>query len=198
MPTWADSIQRLIVRPDLTPYLLHFTRTAEQHTGFTSLKRILQEGRIKASNRFIIGEDKVVCFMDVPIPALKYILRKDNGFSPYGIAITKAYAYKKGVRPVLYLSRSEIEQLKIPNSEQWRVVRFEYRVNRDRPQDSQRVADWMHEREWRYKGDFVLPNNPLIFVLKYQEINRLTRALGENSRIKPRAIIPLLPILNAS
>ena len=64
--------------------------------------------------------------------------------------ITKKLAYRKGCRPVLYLSNNEIKTLKIPEDELWRVVRLE--VTGDK------WISWMHEREFRYllyQGVFV-------------------------------------------
>ena len=50
------------------------------------------------------------CFRDVPFASLKYVLTPENAdpqsprYEPYGIAVTKRYAYGEGCRPVLYLS----------------------------------------------------------------------------------------------
>lgn len=122
-------------RPDLTPYLVHLTKNAKQDDGFSAfenLVNILQEGKIRASQTskgFIKGRHRATCFMDVPFSALKYVLNPrdsdpDNPrYEPYGVVVTKKFAYKYGCRPVLYLSNKETRELGIPSDDLWRVVR---------------------------------------------------------------------------
>ena len=107
-------------RPDLTPFLLHFTKHTNAEDGFSSyenLVNILEEGEIWASDTkkgFIKGRIKATCFMDVPFASLKYVLTPENAdpqkprYEPYGLAVTKRYAYKHKCRPVLYLSKAEL------------------------------------------------------------------------------------------
>ncbi len=96
--------------------------------------------------------------MDVPFVSLKYILNKKNAapdnprYEPFSVFVTKKYAYDKGCRPVLYLSNKEVKALGIPDDELWRVVRFEV--------TDRGWISWLQEREWRCKGDFILPKNP--------------------------------------
>jgi hypothetical protein len=52
----------------------------------------------------------------------------------------------------LYLSDEEMGQLKIPSKELWRVVRFEVR--------EAGWISWLHEREWRGRGNFALLEEP--------------------------------------
>jgi len=95
----------------------------------------------------------------VPFVALKYVLNAENTnrkkprYEPYGVFITKKYGYENGRRPVLYLSDEEMGQLKIPSKELWRVVRFEVR--------EAGWISWLHEREWRCRGNFALLEEPL-------------------------------------
>ena len=124
-------------RPDLTPYLLHLTKNTnaeDEYSAFDNLMNILRSGRIWGSGTskgFIKGKRKAACFMDIPFASLKYVLTPENSdpqnprYEPYGIAITKNYAYPKGCRPVLYLSNEELEAINLPPDELWRVVRFE-------------------------------------------------------------------------
>ena len=185
-------------RPDLTPYLIHLTKNTEQkdnYTAFDNLVNILEDGKIWGSNAtgFIKGPNEATSFMDVPFIALKYILNKDNTaphnprYEPYGIFITKKNAYKKGVRPVMYLSNEEIRDLKIPNEELWRIVRFEV--------SDERWISWIHEREWRCKGEFKLPKRLLgVLVKNPNEAKELQDLIHENpKRFKatPKSIIPL-------
>lgn len=95
--------------------------------------------------------------MDVPFASLKYVLTPENSdpqsprYEPYGIAVTKRYAYDKGCRPVLYFSNAETTDLRIPRSKLWRVVRLEV--------SKKGWISWLHEHEWRCEGEFTLPGS---------------------------------------
>lgn len=185
-------------RPDLTPYLIHLTKNTKREdecTAFENLITILKSGKLygsDASSGFIKGPNKAVCFMDVPFMSLKYILNRDNTdpddprYEPYGIFIRKDYAYKKGFRPVLYLSNDEIDSLKIPDEELWRVVRFEV--------SNKGWISWIHEREWRCKGDFELPKKIGVLVRNSKEITNILDKIQSNPKefkTIPRSILPL-------
>ncbi|GAN62512.1 hypothetical protein AA0313_1870 [Acetobacter indonesiensis NRIC 0313] len=146
-------------RPDLSPYLIHLTKNTkpkDDYSAYENLVSILQTGRIWGSGKdgYIRGGMKAACFMDVPFASLKYVLTPENTkpsepqYEPYGIVIGKASGYKRGLRPVLYLSDEEVQLLGIPKAEQWRVVRLEKR-------DDDWV-NWVHEREWRCEGTYKL------------------------------------------
>lgn len=149
-------------RPDLTPYLIHLTKNTKQndkYSAYDNLLSILKCGEIWGSDYkgFIKKGNKATCFMDIPFTSLKYILNEENSsplhprYEPYGIFVEKNFAYDEGVRPVLYLSDEEVEDLNIPNEELWRVVKLEVDKNKE-------WVCWTQEREWRCKGDFVLPH----------------------------------------
>jgi len=108
-------------------------------------------------------------------------------YEPYGIVVTKKYAYKTGCRPVLYLSDKETRNLGIPRDDLWRVVRFEV--------TDQGWISWLHEREWRCRGSFEVPPNPLVALVKnMSEVAKLTRLLErdlDNFASIPQSIIPL-------
>ncbi|MBF0877662.1 hypothetical protein HKD21_12520 [Gluconobacter cerevisiae] len=185
-------------RPDLTPYLLHMTKNTKSIGGqsaFKNLINILKSGKIIGSgNRgFIKGPNKATCFMDVPFSSLKYVLTPENSdpekprYEPYGIVLTKATSYKKGCRPVLYLSDDEKRSLKIPDDELWRVVRFEVK--------NEHWISWVHEREWRSKGDLKLPSEILAVLVKTtkeaSKLHRIMQNYPNKFKSKPRSIIPL-------
>ncbi len=131
--------------------------------------------------------------MDVPFVALKYILNKENAdpadprYEPFGIFVTKKYAYSHGCRPVLYLSNDETFRLQVPEDELWRVVRFE--VGDDG------WISWLQEREWRCKGNFPLPSELLgVLVRAPRDAERLQTVIAKSTAdfgSKPRSIIPL-------
>lgn len=112
-------------RPDLTPYIVHLTKRSDSDgfTAYRNLINILRTGRLWGSDSesgFIKGEHKAVCFMDVPFFSLKYVLnprdcnKTNPRYEPFGIFVSKKFAYKKRCRPVLYLSNQEIGKFNIP------------------------------------------------------------------------------------
>lgn len=185
-------------RPDLSPYLLHFTKNTEgedNYTAFDNLCNILETGEIYGSDSskgFIKGPYEATCFMDVPFMSLKYVFTEDNTkhdrprYEPYGVLVTKRYAYKMGARPVLYLSDKETTRLNIPPNELWRVVK----LNVDK---SGNWISWLHEREWRKKGDFSLPKTSIAALVKTsREAKKLSKLIeNEKYKCKPRSVIPL-------
>lgn len=185
-------------RPDLTPYLVHLTkntRAEDEYSAFDNLVNILRYGEIWESSEkgFIKGPQGATCFMDIPFIGLKYLLNKENTnpehprYEPFGVIVTKKYAYRHGCRPVLYLSNEEVGQLGIPRNELWRVVRFE--VGDDG------WISWLHEREWRCKGNFALPTGllgALVHNVRYAEkLRGIIEKSSKQFRSKPRSIIPL-------
>lgn len=190
-------------RPDLSPYLIHLTKSTKNqnhsYSAFDNLVNILRTGEIWGSpsgSGFIKGASSATCFMDVPFSALKYILNKDNSdpqkprYEPFGIVVTKKCAYYNGCRPVLYLSNKELNVLQLPEDELWRVVRLD--VNDDG------WISWLHEREWRCKGDFLLPVKLFAVLVKTpNDALRLQTILAEEHddfKSIPKSIIPLTVI----
>ena len=187
-------------RPDLTPYLIHLTRNTKTENGrsaFKNLVKILQTGRIRGSENkkgkgYIKGPNRAACFMDVPFYALKYVLNAqdsdpdDPRYEAFGIFVIKKNAYKKGCRPVLYLSNKELKNLGIPKNEWWRVVRLEA--------DGESWISWLHEREWRAKGDYPLSPKPGVLVKNSNYAEKLRKLLDdepEKFKVRPRTVIPL-------
>lgn len=186
-------------RPDLSPYLIHLTKNSAKDDGisaYENLVSILIEGEILGSTTgkgMIKGNRPAACFMDVPLSSLKYVLTPENSdpqkprYEPYGIAVTKRFGYKKGCRPVLYLSNDETKKLAIPSDELWRVVRFEV--------STKGWVSWLHEREWRCPGPFPLPKSiQAAFVRNTDEASRLTKLLAKRRaefRCIPKSVIPM-------
>src|SRR5437870_11923172 len=126
--------------------------------------------------------------MDVPFAALKHVCTEKNAgkYEPYGIVVSKKWAYDHGARPVMYLSDEETEALDIPDDELWRIVRLE--------KDGKHWISWLHEREWRCPGSFKLPHDPIALVETTNDVAKLNEALADPDwkfRLRPRAILPL-------
>jgi hypothetical protein len=186
-------------RPDLTPYLVHLTKNTiadNEYSAFENLRNILLTGRINGSTTekgFIKGPHPAACFMDIPFASLKYVLNDENSdpdhprYEPFGLLVTKVYAYRQGCRPVLYLSNEETRKLDIPTDELWRVVRLEGVDGT--------CINWVHEREWRHKGTFRLPREAIAVLVKdVESAKRLQDDLadtGHKFKTRPSTILPL-------
>jgi hypothetical protein len=186
-------------RPDLSPFLIHLTKNTkaqDEYSAYDNLVNILETGEIWGSDTkkgFIKGPNTAACFMDIPLASLKYVLNEANTdpgkprYEPYGIIVSKTFAYKRGCRPVMYLSNEELEVMGTPQEELWRVVRLE-------GVDGSGI-NWVHEREWRTKGDFRLPNNPHAALVKnVAAAKKLRQQINKNPKkfkSLPSSIIPL-------
>jgi hypothetical protein len=186
-------------RPDLTPYLVHLTKNtkaADDYSAFNNLVNILKTGEIWGSDTkigFVKGPNPAACFMDIPFYALKYVLNEENSdpndprYEAFGVFVSKKRAYANGCRPVLYLSNAETGQLCIPEDELWRVVRFETDVEGG-------WISWLHEREWRCKGNYPLSSNSGVLVKNTRYAEKLYDLLQDKPdefKVHPRTIIPL-------
>ena len=180
------------IRPDLTPYLVHLTKKADGNSALSNLIEILRTGVIQGTNSYIRGPRKAACFMDVPFVALKYVCSKQNSgrYAPYGVVITKTFAYRRGTRPVLYLSDKEQRRLCISKKELWRVVKLQYSKDR-----SSWDSNWLHEREWRCPDRFNLPDKiRAVLVRTVKEAAQLQARIEDGSESLaciPQSIIPL-------
>lgn len=198
-------------RPDLSPYLIHLTKSTKDDNGstaFDNLVSILEDGKIFGSSNtsFIKGPNNATCFMDIPFVSLKYLLNDENTdkemprYEPFGIVVLKTTAYDKGCRPVLYMSDDELADLRLPEREKWRVVRFEL--------SHEECVSWVHEREWRCKGDFKLPRRVIAVLVENlsfaMKLGRMLSKKPQKFKSMPKSILPLsvicqgLPYLSSS
>lgn len=118
------------------------------HTTFDTLRRILDEGIIRASDRLIRGRTRVVSFTARRPADLATLIRWHPGlirwtFEPYGLAFPRAALFALGARPVIYASDSNWDRLPDEHRHRFQV--------HEPPR-----AVWRQEREWRLKGDLYL------------------------------------------
>jgi hypothetical protein len=154
-------------------YLVHFTRgcpgaypgqgrdeflrelrgpaDAGFHGPARSLERIVREGCVRASGRWVSGGTPVVSFTAAPPsewPGLRRWVRHLGRwtFERYGIAIRRDVLAARGARPVRYGPTS-----RRPRTAAGRVF---FQVRRSGG------SDWSREREWRHPGSLVLGDLP--------------------------------------
>lgn len=166
------------------------------------LRRIIEEGAVFGSSRWIKGGYHCICFTEAPIselPAFFSLIRKFSEthrprYTPYGIAMTKETLFSKGGRPVIYQPDAEYDDL--PESLRWRHVRYE-------PPD----IDFTWEREWRIRTDklVITPEDALVIVPTAKEAFELTYTFshaesspGRNPKRMPRWIAVSLDLLGGN
>ena len=127
-------------RPDLTDYVIHWTRPqridGKSVKTFDVLKLILQSGLLKPTfaprnrvtvggkNNTIKGEYPAVCYTEQPMSA--FIMSCDalgGRYRPYGIAVRKDRLFDYGGRPVLYGDEDLFDAL--PDKLQYLWTRFQ-------------------------------------------------------------------------
>jgi hypothetical protein len=148
---------RAISRGDLSEYLVHLSGGALR-AGFALspaqvLRSILREGRVQPS---ITGHilryepNGAACFYDVPFTFWDELISTNpNGRQGFGLIVHKKRAWQLGGRPVIYTDRPDLDW---PASERFRLVRTDLA--------HYPPWDWMHEREWRFRGGLEIYRAP--------------------------------------
>lgn len=148
-------------RPDITDYLIHWTRGCVAGGNYQKpldvLKEIIACGYLKPSfapktratvggtENTIKGEHPAVCFTEQPLDAFAKSCRVlSSRYFPYGIAVHKWHLFTYGSRPVIYGDERLLKLL--PEDYKYLWARYD-------PVPEQSLGgypvDWTHEREWR-------------------------------------------------
>ena len=127
------------------------------HTAFDTLRNILNEKLIRASNHLIRGHKKVVSLTSLPPGELTELIRWRRGLirwtmEPYGLGISIKYLIGQNASPVIYGDENV-----------WRRLpeKHKYRFQLHRPPKT----DWSTEKEWRLPTDLDLSQIPTEYVL---------------------------------
>ena len=118
-------------------------------SALSSLRRILAEGRLRASDVGLRGGRPAVSFSAVPLRELVRqrtfrVHRKRWDFEHVGICIRRNLLKKIGARPVIY--GDDVTWSQVPEGERlWFQQQFSHTPSG--------TIDWSIEREWRFPGD---------------------------------------------
>ena len=133
------------------------------HSALSNLKRILVEGRLRASGLGLRGGRPAVSFSAVPLRQLVRqrtfrIHRRRWDFEHVGICIRRNLLKQIGARPVIYGDDDAWSEL--PEGERlWFQQQFSHTPSG--------TIDWSIEREWRFPGDVDLtrfrPDDAFLF-----------------------------------
>ncbi|MDY6851193.1 MAG: hypothetical protein SV487_03825 [Thermodesulfobacteriota bacterium] len=120
-------------------------RSGAAHTAFDTLRRILDQGRIRGGSGLTRGRAPVVSFTAGGLDELSSLVRWRPGlirwtFEPYGLAVTRAALQGLGAAPVVYGGDDIWE--KMPDGQ-----KFRFQLHQP-PK-----TDWSGEKEWRLEGD---------------------------------------------
>jgi len=182
-----DRVLRLKNWPEKGTCLIHYTRSCPGpwpgqsygdycqslidgreeavHSGFHTLRRILEEGVIRGSERLTRGKRAVVSLTECLPGELIRLIKWRKGlirwsFEPYGIAVARDILLELGARPVIYGDETTFRNLPEDG-------KFLFQPH------SSEGKDWSVEQEWRIQGDLDLKN------LRFQDITVIVDTLDE-------------------
>lgn len=149
-------------------------------SSLASLRRILTERRIRASNAAIRDGHRVVSFTAESLGRLSRLRsfrahRHRWDFEPYGVALRRDWLEARGARPVVYADEQDWERLPT-------VDRPFFQRRTTRARSDGLATDWTVEREWRVLDDVDLAevsdtaNEPKAWVFVPDE--RSARSIG--------------------
>jgi hypothetical protein len=155
-----------------------------ERSALDSLRRIAEEGLLRAGCGMVRGKIEVVCLSSLP-PEKLCLIRKWRPplarwtVEPYGVAVKRTVLRALGAKPAVYGSEQTYRRL--DPSERFRF------------QSSGADNSWRREHEWRLQGDLVLdtldPGDTFLFVQTTREKAELC------SRIRTRLPIVALEAL---
>lgn len=178
-------------RTDLSTFLVHLTRAEGAETAKARLEGIIAAQQIEARSPYgsavsaltnahqPTDSQKVVCFTETPLEHINLLLQEVEErrlqFAPYGIALPKLLARKRGVNPVWYLDITPgHDWLTVPLNQLIdaaiatgtfgtqpiaKLAPFIEQMGQNPPQYKK---EFWWEREWRHAGNFALPERFII------------------------------------
>ncbi|HMK37180.1 MAG TPA: DNA-processing protein DprA [Desulfomonilaceae bacterium] len=150
--------------------------TGSSHSGYHTLRRILEERVLRGCARLTRRAHPVVCFTECGPEEVSRLMAWRRGlirwsFEPYGIAFPTKDLFESGVRPVIYAVEEAFQDL----SEDLQHL-FQ-------PDCSGRTG-WAAEKEWRIRGDLVLTESlrkdMVVLVPSSDEAEAIAREFGCN------------------
>ena len=163
---------------------LLLSRSDADHSPVGTLKLILQQQRLIASERTARGGIRVVSFTASPLSHLPELrrFRHHRGrwdFEPFGLCIRRSWLEERGARPVIYGDDALWHGLDTKDRSFFQLAQSKPAAAGETISDEQQAAgiDWTVEREWRHIGDLDLSPLPrecgLVFVPNYATARRI-------------------------
>jgi hypothetical protein len=132
--TWSDYLRSL-----------EYGDSGCSHTAFDTLRRIIQEKRIRSSSKWVRGNSPVVCLTEQKPEQFHVICKWRRGlmrktFEPYGIAFSRNCLLRKGARKVTYIREDKFKSLPKESKVFFQLI-------------SCSDLNWFEEKEWRIVND---------------------------------------------
>lgn len=176
--------------PDMSDYVVHFTKATESADQYTNIMSILGSRVLKAGRTFGIARhtapnstsQEAVCFSEIPLHLLARIANKRGD---YGLGFTKKFVTERSGGPIWYVekggpSHAALEQLiqqahGTPADPIWKLTPFVdapgvYATGKYR-------FEW--EREWRCVGNFKFCEDNVAFVIIPEEFHAAAKDFFE-------------------
>ena len=175
-------------RPDLSTFIVHFTRDRVDRTAYENLLSILSGRQLTAGSKHGQAKDRevpkqeVVCFTETPLEHAWSLVADIEGrqfpLRPYGVVFTKIWARRQGANPVWYVDKSPGKDWILSNGIDAMIKRAIDAGETDHeifdltpfvevmgtwPTTGRRLEFWW-EREWRTVGDMTFSWDDLVSV----------------------------------
>jgi len=160
-------------REDISPFLVHLTKTATSKKAKDVLKKILKERKLVAGNKpmsdakyFLTGDKqnefcRAISFTETPLNEIHCLIdikARQIELEPYGLVFMKEELQKKGVSPVIYLNNEQNDIDNVIKSLCRLIYKDAASAKKILPLIStfgrmllkRKRIDFTWEREWRY------------------------------------------------
>lgn len=131
------------------------------------LARILSDERISAWPTFGTGSQRVSCFTEAAPSSIRALIHEGR-YTPHGIGFTRQFIFDRGGEPVRYV-RGDRWQCVTPDD---KAIAVRYWPGAVPDPGEGELADhlsnrseWLHEREWRLRGDLVFNAWDVVFLI---------------------------------
>ena len=162
-----------MVRNDLSEDLVHWTKGTYDE-AYEALLSICFDGYIRGGNRGVFTKENCVCFTETPTET--FHSKTIGNLKPFGVRVSKRWAFSEGALPVIYQPASHIENL--ADGIKWRHVDFSI-------DDSEQRRNYTWQREWRIKVNYLyLPKDLTLIVPNKLWAEKLMSDINEENILR--------------
>jgi hypothetical protein len=199
-------------RTDLSTFVVHLTRDTEEQGARQALDSIISERFLRAKTPMGWARDqddssdmgsqsqRVVCFSETPLEHIYSLVADIWGrqiqLAPYGVAMTKMVARRRGINPIWYIDTTQgrdwllARALDALRDEAISTGDFHNQPVATLTPFCEQMGTWptvggqkefWWEREWRHAGNVYLPAGGVIWLCPEDEIPDL--GVGPNAAV---------------
>jgi hypothetical protein len=206
-------------RTDLSTFVVHLTRDREQEIGWTTareaLEAIIEQRCLRAGRPMGMAKEqddpcdpakqtqRVICFSETPLEHIYSLVADIEGrqiqLRPYGVAMTKLTARRRGISPIWYVNQtsgfdwktvhaiSELKKKAVDdgNFHEQPIARLTpFLESMGTWSEGSRKEFWW-EREWRHVGSLWLPDRGVIWLCPEADMGAFREKVGDSPLIDP-------------